>query len=62
MDRDKELLLAAWGILRKCEDGSPIWTHYVHIGTDEFHGEELADAIAEHLGLSKTDHPDTEKL
>lgn len=60
--RKNELLRAAWAILRKCENGEPIWNEYIQIGSESYNGEELADAIAAHLGLSKTDHPDTINL
>lgn len=62
MDRDEELLQAAWAILRRCEDGSTVFENYAPLGEGTVNGEELADEIAEHLGMSVTDHPDTENL
>ena len=60
--RKNELLRAAWGILRKCDRSMIVWDEYINIGTETFNGPELADAIAAHLGLAKTDHPDTVDL
>lgn len=62
MPTDKELLRAAWGILRKCERSGILHEEYIRIGGESFNGPELADFIAAHLGLSKHDHPDTVNL
>lgn len=60
--RKNELLKAAWGILRKCERSGILNEEYIRMGGETFNGPEIADEIAAHLGLSKTDHPDTINL